>query len=98
DRRLKMTTSFHGGAAGDVATTGYDYLYGGDGNDYLASDPPGHDVVEGGRGDDKVYVDAPLNNGYADLYGGDGNDVAVGDRLADKPHGGRGNRFFLRGP
>ena len=69
--------TFHGTGINDTQTIGFDYLYGGDGNDVLGADQFGYDVVEGGRGDDYIFIS--IDTGFGSLYGGDGNDLAFGD-------------------
>lgn len=74
-----------------TVTSTYNYLYGADGNDYLNTDRPGVDVIEGGRGNDALVIS--LSYGIGHLYGGDGNDELVGGFLGDFLEGGIGNDF-----
>lgn len=66
----------------------YDYIYGADGNDFLATAASGFDVIEGGRGNDTLFFSGPTALG--NLYGGDGNDQLTGGILNDYLEGGAG--------
>jgi Ca2+-binding RTX toxin-like protein len=94
--RMQMTT-YIGTSGADNATSGYDYLYGADGDDILSADKSGFDVIEGGRGDDYMYMFSLIHTAYGTLYGGDGNDFAFGERLNDFFYGGAGNDLLIGG-
>jgi Ca2+-binding RTX toxin-like protein len=89
-----MVATFIGTNGNDTQLSGFDYLYGADGDDVLASDRPGLDVVEGGRGNDKLFV-KPAVNATGHIYGGDGNDVVFGAENADSLYGGEGNDLLV---
>ncbi|PZV01567.1 MAG: hypothetical protein DCF23_12895 [Cyanobium sp.] len=88
--------SFIGTSTDDVvlAVANYNYLYGADGNDILESNRTGLDVIEGGRGDDSLFIIDGLG-AYGSLYGGDGNDGIIGGGLNDYLEGGQGNDFLF---
>jgi len=89
-----MPNTFNGTNGNDLNIMGFDYLYGGDGNDTLGSDQPGLDIVEGGRGDDEVFVFSD-QTARGQLYGGDGSDLVVGNLLSDTLYGGEGSDVLL---
>jgi Ca2+-binding RTX toxin-like protein len=94
-RGILMVATYIGTTGNDTVTVGYDYLYGADGDDTLGSNVAGLDIVEGGRGNDWIFI---YNNAdYGNLYGGDGNDLAIGYRLGDNLYGGEGNDLLLGG-
>lgn len=77
---------------------GDDYIYGLDGDDTLSSDRTGLDVLEGGRGNDYLFVNN--DSGYGQIYGGDGNDTIFGDTSAagiDRLFGGNGDDLIMGG-
>ena len=89
-----MVATYNGTNGDDVVTSGFDYMYGGDGNDTLTSDQGGTDVVEGGRGNDTVHVLTGVG-AFGNLYGGDGSDTVFGAENADRLYGGEGNDYIL---
>jgi Ca2+-binding RTX toxin-like protein len=81
-----------------AASTGDDYLIGGDGNDILYGNG-GHDTLEGGNDND--LLDAGTGNdtlsgdgGTDTLYGGDGDDILDGGLNKDISYGGAGVDVF----
>jgi Ca2+-binding RTX toxin-like protein len=89
--------TFIGTIGNDYITSGYDYLYGADGNDFLAASAGGYDVVEGGRGYDFIYFNSTNASTYGALYGGDGNDFVMGYQNGDYLYGGEGSDLILGG-
>jgi Ca2+-binding RTX toxin-like protein len=87
--------TFNSTNGNDHQDTGYDTLYGGDGNDRLKSDLAGLIVIEGGRGEDYIGLGSAANaTAFGHLYGGDGNDKVFGHLLGDFLYGGEGNDFI----
>ncbi len=65
--------------------SGFEWVYGGTGNDVIAGDALSN-VLSGGGGNDKLYG----NTGNDRLFGGDGNDILYGGSGNDSLYGGAG--------
>jgi Ca2+-binding RTX toxin-like protein len=89
-----MVATYNGTIGNDSVIAGFDSMYGAHGNDLLASDQSGTDVVEGGRGDDELLI-SPGVNGTGYLYGGEGKDLVFGAENGDFIYGGGGNDVLL---
>ena len=89
--------TYIGTTGNDTKTSGFDYLYGLDGNDRLAATAVGLDVVDGGRGNDFLYFGSTNASTYGAIYGGDGTDSLFGYRNGDKLYGGEGSDFITGG-
>lgn len=85
--------TFPGTDGNDTQTTGFDILYGRDGNDLLAAVLAGPAYIEGGRGDDQVGSSGLA--GVTEAYGGGGNDVVAGHASGDSLFGGTGNDLVV---
>lgn len=68
----------------------HDAIYAGDGNDRLGLSFPGVVTIEGGRGDEQIFISFVFDT-TAIIYGGDGNDAAFAARNDDRLYGGEGN-------
>jgi serralysin len=84
--------------ADTIRTNSWGYsiaLYGGDGNDILATGVDGdvNDTINGQAGDDSIAG----GNGADGLYGASGNDVIHGDAGNDHMNGGSGNDTMYGG-
>jgi Ca2+-binding RTX toxin-like protein len=79
----------------DTVNGGYNTFYGLDGDDILESDTPGFNYIEGGQGNDCLFVYG--GNAYGHIYGGDGNDLVTGDVGSDWLDGGFGNDLVTGG-
>ena len=87
--------TFNSTNGNDLQDTGFDTLYGGDGNDRLKSHLAGLIYVDGGRGDDFIGLGSAANAAaLAHFYGGDGNNSLFGHLLDDILHGGEGNDYL----
>jgi Ca2+-binding RTX toxin-like protein len=88
--------TYVGTIGNDFVVSGYDYVYGLDGSDFLGASAGGYDVVEGGRGNDFIYFTG-AGTDYGSLYGGDGTDFVMGHLLGDYLYGGEGNDVLVGG-
>lgn len=72
-----MVATYIGTLSDDAQTSGFDFMYGLDGNDTLFLTSLALDVIKGGRGNDFIGV---YSNSHAvgNLYGGDGTDILAG--------------------
>jgi len=86
--------TYYGTTGNDTQKGAFD-LYGGDGNDRLGSYQAGVTVVDGGNGDDYLWVYNNMTIGY--LFGGAGNDVVAGYVNGDALYGGAGNDLLTGG-
>jgi Ca2+-binding RTX toxin-like protein len=68
-----MVDVYNGGSGSEQMKGMYDEMYGGGGDDYIASMKDGWSYLEGGPGNDRVAVAT-----FGVVYGGGGNDVVVG--------------------
>lgn len=67
-----------------------DAIYAGDGNDRLALTFPGTVTIDGGRGDEQIFISFIFST-TAIIYGGDGNDAVYAAANNDRLYGGEGN-------
>jgi Ca2+-binding RTX toxin-like protein len=85
--------TYIGTAGNDSLYVGYDKLYGLDGNDTLGSDQAGLDMIEGGDGNDYIFLVSA--DALGDFYGGNGNDTAYGSQGTDHIDGGAGDDLLM---
>jgi Ca2+-binding RTX toxin-like protein len=95
--------SFYGTDINDTifgnSTNGFDFLFGGLGNDQLATSVVGYDYWEGGAGDDYLWADWS-SNAFGDFYGGTGNDFIQGGNtlsFTENIEGGAGDDYVQAG-
>jgi hypothetical protein len=68
----------------------HDAIYAGDGNDRLALTFPGVVTIDGGRGNDQIFISFVFST-TAIIYGGDGDDAIFAASNNDRLYGGEGN-------
>jgi Ca2+-binding RTX toxin-like protein len=97
--------SFYGTDVNDTvfgnSSNGFDFLFGGLGNDQLSTTIIGYDYWDGGPGDDYLWADWS-SDAYGDFYGGTGNDLIQGGNAQDfgfteNIEGGAGDDFVQAG-
>lgn len=103
DGNITGAATWETGTSGDDTVNvtpvlnGYNYYYGGDGDDVITGDPytpwtgrNGNDFISGGAGNDTIYGNT---GGFNDrLYGGDGDDtIYSGTAFSVSLYGGAGN-------
>jgi Ca2+-binding RTX toxin-like protein len=88
-------TTYVGTLGSDNVTSAYDTLYGLDGDDILASNTAGFNYIEGGQGNDCLFIYGGA--AYGHIYGGDGSDLVTGDVGSDWLDGGFGNDLVTGG-
>jgi Ca2+-binding RTX toxin-like protein len=86
--------TFPGTEGPDSISSGFDVLYGRDGDDSLLAPTGGLAYIEGGRGDDALFF---VGQTHGDINGGSGVDVIAGGELADELSGGSGNDIVAGG-
>jgi Ca2+-binding RTX toxin-like protein len=84
-------STYHGTPGNDLQPLYYSHLYGGAGNDELSIFADGRGVVDGGDGNDFVYVNPYAPGASGVVHGGDDNDRAGGGAVADEVHGDAGD-------
>lgn len=90
-------TTFIGTNGADTQLSGYDFLYGLDGDDHLVTNIAGLGGADGGRGNDTIGITSLTGTSYGTLHGGEGNDLAYGSQSADRLYGGDGNDILVGG-
>jgi Ca2+-binding RTX toxin-like protein len=85
---------FPGSDVRDSISSGFDILYGRDGDDSLLAPTGGLAYIEGGRGNDALFF---VGLTHGEIYGGSGVDVIAGAELGDELFGGSGNDMVAGG-
>lgn len=91
-------TTYNGTSGDDRAYGWYDAMYGGTGQDALGSAKSGYVHIEGGPGDDYLFVNYQIVT-WGSFFGGEDNDAIVAGSTAnvDTLYGGMGDDFALGG-
>src|SRR4051794_37291950 len=87
--------NFNGGSGKDFQETGFTNLFGNNGDDHLASDQPGADLLSGGAGRDFLFLSNPA--AFGQILGDSGDDAVFGGMNSDFLYGANGTDVLAGG-